>query len=118
MLCQRLGHENGAMLPARAPERHHQILEASAEVVTDTGIDQRGRISQKPMHRFFLLQVLDHRRVPARLAFESRFATRILQATAVEYESSTVAGLVCGQSAAIRETENFDREVIGRRCEG
>ena len=109
---QLFGEENGAMLAAGAAERDHQIFEATLLIVADARIHQRQDASEKLMHAFLLIEVVDHRGIFTRKCLKALFASGIREAAAIENESAAVAAFVLGQALVKRETENADGEIV------
>ncbi len=68
------------MLPTRAPQRHHQVLESAALIVAHTGIDQRHHTGEILMHILLLVEIVNHRRIPAGERLEALLASRVWQA--------------------------------------
>src|SRR5690349_17115641 len=68
---------NGAMLPASAAERYHQVLEPTLLIIADAAIDKRSRIGNKLLHAFQMAEIVDHRLVFPRKGLESLLASRV-----------------------------------------
>src|SRR5689334_11620741 len=89
-----LGEINGAMLPAGASERNHQVLEAAPLILGHTGIDQREDAGKKLVDTLLLVKKFDHWRVLSCERLEAFLAAGVRKAAAVKYEAAAVAGFV------------------------
>ena len=99
MLRQLLRQINGAMLPAGAAERHHQVLKAAPLILAHAGVHQRQDTGQKLVHALLLIQIVDDRSVFAGEGLEALFAAGIGQAAAIENKSAAIPGLILRPAA-------------------
>ena len=106
-----------AMLASGASERHHQILKSAALVIVHAGVHQRHDAGQILMDAFLLVEVVDHRRVPARQRLEALFAAGIRQAAPVKDKAAAVPALIFRQAAMKRETENPHHQIVRIRSQ-
>src|SRR5690348_7655881 len=89
-LRELFGQKHRPVLPARAPKRHHQILESAFLIIRYAGVHQRKNTRQILMHAFLLVQVLDHRHIFPGQLFEAFFASGIRQTSSVKNKPSAV----------------------------
>src|SRR5690242_19273624 len=69
-----------AVLPTRAPERHHQILKTALLIIGHTRVDQRHHAGEKLMHTLLLVEIFHHGGVFAGERLETLFPPGIRQA--------------------------------------
>jgi hypothetical protein len=100
------------VLTTRAAKRNHQVLETSALIVPNAGVNQGCGVRQEMMYGIFFIQVLDDRGVLSGETLESFFAAGILQAAAIKYESSSIPRFIFRQSASKRKTKDSDNQVF------
>src|SRR2546423_6046307 len=105
-LRQLLGQIHGAMLPAGAPKRHHQILETALLVTGQAGIYERQHAGEKLMHALLLVEIVDYRRVTASESLEAFFAPGIREAAAIEDEATAVPCFILRYALVKGKTEN------------
>ena len=98
-----LGQIHRTVLPTGAGKRHHKVLKAASLPLNHMGVNQRHHVSQKPMHTFLLIEILDHRSVFASESLETLFATGIRQAAAIENIASAISAVILRFSPRKRE---------------
>src|SRR6267142_4851126 len=101
------------MLAAGAAERNHQIFEAALLIVVDARIHQRQDASEKLMHAFLLIEIVDHRRVFAGESLEAHLASRIREAAAIENEPAAISRFIFREVLVKGKTENPNDQVFG-----
>src|SRR5229473_5892330 len=101
------------MLAAGAAERNHQIFEAALLIVVDARIHQRQDASEKLMHAFLLIEIVDDRGIFTRESLKALFASRIREAPAIEDEPAAISRLIFRQVLVKGKTENPDDQVFG-----
>src|SRR5579862_176184 len=97
---------DGSMLPARASERHHQVLKPTLLIVAHAGVYQRHHAGQKLMDAVLLIQIIDYRSVLPGESLKLFFAPGIGQAATVENEPAAIPTLIFGQASMKRKTED------------
>ncbi len=64
------------------------------------------------MHALLLIEVVDHRRIPARKRLEALFAPGIRQAASIKNKSAAIPALIFRQPAMKGETENPHHQIV------
>src|ERR1700721_2599318 len=100
------------MLSARAPERNHEVLESPSLIIAHTGVHQRHHAGQKLMHALLLIEVVDHRGVPAGKRLEALLASGVRQTAPIKNKSPAVPALIFRQAAMEGETENPHHQIV------
>lgn len=91
VLCQLLGEEHRAVLPASAAEAHIHEGELSAKKVPHCGLDERDDGSTEFSGLWKRFQELSHACIETGLCLEALFAPGIRERAAVEDETAAVA---------------------------
>src|SRR5271166_4979266 len=97
-----LGEIDGAMLPAGAAERNHEVLEPAIPIVANAGVHQGRGVGEKLMDALVLIQVVNHRRVLAAECLEAFFPSGIGNGSAVEDKSAAVSSFVLRHASPMK----------------
>src|SRR6202140_2465020 len=87
------GQVHRAMLPARASERNHEVLESPSLIIAHTGTHQRHHAGQKLVHALLLVEIVDHRRVHPSKHLESLLPTGVRQTAPIKNKSPAIPPL-------------------------
>ena len=113
MFCQLLRKIDRAVLPTRAAERNHQILEAALLIGAHAAINQRHHAGKILMHALLLVEVIDYRRVFSGESFEAFFPPGIGQAAAIENKAAAISTFIFRKAAVKREAEDAHDKIVG-----
>src|SRR5581483_8804775 len=114
MIRQLLREIDGAMLPAGAAERDHEIFKSALLMVAHAGIHPRCGMGGKLVRARLLVQIVDNRGVSACQCLEAFFTSRIGDGPAVEHESTAVSRLVFRNAPTMeRKAENPHYQLSG-----
>ena len=102
-----LGKKHGAVLPASASKRDHQMVEMPFQIIINTLTHNAFNMVEELVYLGFGGEVLHHFPVAPRLGFELRFTTRVGQGATVEHKTSAIAAEIVG--VAFAEGETIDR---------
>src|ERR1051326_2798807 len=100
------------MLPAGAPKRHHQVLEAAFLVIIYAGINKGNDITKILVDTFVLRQVIGYLFVFAREISIALFAPGIRQAAQIENESAAIPGIIVRKPLMERKTKDMHGQLL------
>ena len=120
MLGEFLGAVGGAVLPSRASEGNLKMAETPVYETLDMGVDQREHMPQECQDLPVCLQELLDLPVKAGHGTETLVLAGIVDGTAVEDITSTIAGQILGNAFPVGEAIDMDVKpaVRGRREAG